>query len=32
MAVEAVPSLAAIGDGKGGYWEDNANYQWFAGI
>ena len=32
MAVEAVSSLAGIGDGKGGYWEDSADYQWFAGI
>jgi DMSO/TMAO reductase YedYZ molybdopterin-dependent catalytic subunit len=32
MAVEAVDSLAAIGGGKGGYWEDSANYQWYAGI
>ena len=32
MRVEAVPSLAGIGDGKGGYWEDAADYQWYAGI
>jgi DMSO/TMAO reductase YedYZ molybdopterin-dependent catalytic subunit len=32
MRVEAVDSLARIGDGKGGYWEDVANYQWYAGI
>ena len=32
MRVEAVPSLASIGDGKGGYWEDSADYQWYAGI
>ena len=32
MAVEAVASLKGIGDGNGGYWEDNADYQWFAGI
>ena len=32
MRVEAVDSLARIGEGKGGYWEDVANYQWYAGI
>ena len=32
MRVEAVDSLARIGAGKGGYWEDVANYQWYAGI
>lgn len=30
--IEAVASLDAIGDGKGGYWEDRYNYQWYAGI
>jgi len=32
MRVELVPSLDQIGAGKGGYWEDAAGYQWFAGI
>jgi DMSO/TMAO reductase YedYZ molybdopterin-dependent catalytic subunit len=32
MRVEAVASLAAIGGGAGGYWEDVAGYQWYAGI
>lgn len=32
MRVEAVDSLARIGAGKGGYWEDSADYQWYAGI
>jgi len=32
MRIEAVDSLANIGGGKGGYWEDVANYQWYAGI
>ncbi len=32
MRVEAVEQLAGIGDGKGGYWEDSADYQWYAGI
>lgn len=31
-AIEAVASLDDIGDGKGGFWEDIANYQWYAGI
>lgn len=31
-AIEAVDSLDHIGLGKGGYWEDRANYQWYAGI
>lgn len=30
--IEAVESLAKIGGGKGGYWEDVAGYQWYAGI
>ena len=30
--IEAVPSLAALGGGKGGYWEDVGDYAWFAGI
>lgn len=30
--IEAVESLAAIGAGKGGYWEDVADYEWFAGV
>jgi DMSO/TMAO reductase YedYZ molybdopterin-dependent catalytic subunit len=32
MRVEAVESLAGIGLGKGGYWEDRSGYQWYAGI
>lgn len=32
MAIEAVASLAGIGKGKGGYWEDNVDYDWYAGI
>lgn len=32
MRVEAVDSLARVGLGKGGYWEDSAGYQWYAGI
>lgn len=30
--IEAVASLEGIGGGKGGYWEDRADYQWYAGI
>ena len=32
MRIEAVDSLARLGAGKGGYWEDAADYQWYAGI
>jgi DMSO/TMAO reductase YedYZ molybdopterin-dependent catalytic subunit len=32
MRVEAVASLAGIGGGKGGFWEDAAGYDWYAGI
>lgn len=30
--IEAVDSLAGIGGGKGGYWEDTSDYAWYAGI
>lgn len=30
--IEVVASLDNIGLGKGGYWEDRAGYQWYAGI
>jgi len=30
--IQAVASLAGIGEGKGGYWQDVANYAWYAGI
>jgi DMSO/TMAO reductase YedYZ molybdopterin-dependent catalytic subunit len=32
MRIDAVASLAGIGLGKGGYWEDHVNYDWYAGI
>jgi DMSO/TMAO reductase YedYZ molybdopterin-dependent catalytic subunit len=32
MAIEAVASLDGIGEGKGGFWEDRAGYDWYAGI
>ncbi|UIJ45297.1 molybdopterin-dependent oxidoreductase [Sphingomonas cannabina] len=30
--IEAVASLDGIHGGKGGYWEDKAGYDWYAGI
>ena len=30
--IDAVASLDPIGKGKGGYWEDNVDYDWYAGI
>jgi DMSO/TMAO reductase YedYZ molybdopterin-dependent catalytic subunit len=30
--IEAVASLASVHGGKGGYWEDSNDYEWFAGI
>jgi DMSO/TMAO reductase YedYZ molybdopterin-dependent catalytic subunit len=32
MRVEAVRSLAETGGGRGGYWEDAGDYDWYAGI
>lgn len=32
MRIEATASLAGIGGGKGGYWEDSNGYEWYAGI
>jgi DMSO/TMAO reductase YedYZ molybdopterin-dependent catalytic subunit len=32
MRVEAVATLAATGAGRGGFWEDTTNYDWYAGI
>jgi DMSO/TMAO reductase YedYZ molybdopterin-dependent catalytic subunit len=31
MRVEAAASLSGIGHGLGGYWEDEADYYWYAG-
>ncbi|MEO1489236.1 MAG: molybdopterin-dependent oxidoreductase [Pseudomonadota bacterium] len=31
-AIEAVASLDDIGQGRGGFWEDIGQYQWYAGI
>ena len=30
--IEAVASLAGIHGGRGGYWEDVGDYEWYAGI
>jgi DMSO/TMAO reductase YedYZ molybdopterin-dependent catalytic subunit len=30
--IEAVGSLERVHGGRGGYWEDNADYEWYAGI
>jgi DMSO/TMAO reductase YedYZ molybdopterin-dependent catalytic subunit len=32
MRIELVNSFGAINGGKGGYWEDSNDYQWYAGI
>jgi DMSO/TMAO reductase YedYZ molybdopterin-dependent catalytic subunit len=32
MQVQAVASLDGIGKGRGGFWEDQGNYAWYAGI
>ena len=32
MEIEAVDSLSGVGGGRGGYWEDRAGYDWYAGI
>jgi DMSO/TMAO reductase YedYZ molybdopterin-dependent catalytic subunit len=32
MRIEARASLAGLWDGKGGYWEDSNDYEWYAGI
>lgn len=32
IGIEAVTTLDGIGKGKGGYWEDYAGYDWYAGI
>jgi DMSO/TMAO reductase YedYZ molybdopterin-dependent catalytic subunit len=30
--IEAVPTLDGLYGGKGGYWEDSHDYEWYAGI
>ena len=32
MRIEAVADLASIHGGRGGYWEDSNDYEWYAGI
>jgi len=31
MRIEAIDSFAALGHGRGGFWEDRG-YEWYAGI
>ena len=30
--IQAVDSLSSVFGGNGGYWEDNVDYEWYAGI
>ncbi len=30
--IELVETLSGIRGGKGGYWEDDQGYEWYAGI
>ncbi len=32
MRLEVVALLAGIGSGRGGYWEDEVGYDWYAGV
>lgn len=32
QAIQLVPDLSRVGQGKGGYWEDRIDYEWYAGI
>jgi DMSO/TMAO reductase YedYZ molybdopterin-dependent catalytic subunit len=32
MRIEARETLAGVGDGRGGFWEDSNDYEWYAGI
>ena len=32
MRVEVVALLSGVGSGRGGYWEDEVGYDWYAGI
>lgn len=32
MRLEVVESLDNLGAGRGGYWEDQIGYEWYAGI
>jgi DMSO/TMAO reductase YedYZ molybdopterin-dependent catalytic subunit len=32
MMIELVETLSGIAGGKGGYWEDDQGYEWYAGI
>jgi DMSO/TMAO reductase YedYZ molybdopterin-dependent catalytic subunit len=32
MRIEVASTLAHVGGGKGGFWEDSAGYEWYGGI
>jgi DMSO/TMAO reductase YedYZ molybdopterin-dependent catalytic subunit len=32
MRIEAVADVASVHGGRGGYWEDSNDYEWYAGI
>jgi DMSO/TMAO reductase YedYZ molybdopterin-dependent catalytic subunit len=32
MRIDAAASLSPIGGGRGGFWEDDGSYDWYAGI
>jgi DMSO/TMAO reductase YedYZ molybdopterin-dependent catalytic subunit len=32
MSIEVVAVLSGIGRGRGGFWEDEAGYDWYAGV
>ena len=32
MRIKAVESMESIGRGRGGFWEDVGDYNWYAGI
>jgi len=32
QAIQLVSDLSKVGEGKGGYWEDRIDYEWYAGI
>jgi hypothetical protein len=32
MGIDVVAGLSGIRGGKGGFWEDDQGYEWYAGI
>jgi hypothetical protein len=32
MSIEVVAVLSGIGCGRGGFWEDEVGYDWYAGV